>query len=417
MKIFKCPNCNKEFNRKSNFEYHIKGKKRPCIVLEHKKEAKLAETEAKLAKTEAKLAKTEQKLANIKTENQYNFTFKDDVVSDNFININPYDVILGNTNNTVNNDENKYICKYCNTIFGHKSSLTKHEKERCKTKKYCDELEVLKQKLKTLSTENEELKKEMKELKHTTINTTNNNNNITNNTTNNKNNKINNGVINNTNNTNNTINVQLVQFGNENIDDIDTKEALDVYLKSTGGNIISNILKLINLNEKYPQNHNICISDLSRELVKIFDGKKFIIKKFKNIKSDILSKLIQNTYRLVDKIENDELIYKTADVKSKMNINNVSLKLIDGCLPEDIVKDEIKENNKLLKCKIKNEKKKKKKQNLDSDDSVSDDEEIELNLNDLLRIEHLENKQPGLLEIALERLKEELYNGKILICE
>jgi len=169
------------------------------------------------------------------------------------------------------------------------------------------------------------------------------------------------------------------------------------------------MLKFVNLNEKYPQNHNICMSDLSRELVKIFNGKQFIVKKFKDAKSDILGKAIVTTYKIVDKIENDNSIKKTPNDKSKMKINKVSLKLINGTSAEDIVRDEIREAEKLLKdddiLLIAD----------DSEENESEKEEREFTENEQMRMQHLENKQQGLQEITLERLKEELYNGKCLV--
>ena len=128
--------------------------------------------------------------------------------------------------------------------------MQRHIKEHCKTKKYCDELEKIKKKFEDSMNNNEHLLKEIEILKKQI------NSQIINNTNTNTLNKnqINNGVINN-------LNVQLVQFGSENIDELDIKEALDVYLRSTGGNIVSNILKYVNLNDKYPQNHNICITN------------------------------------------------------------------------------------------------------------------------------------------------------------
>jgi hypothetical protein len=129
-----------------------------------------------------------------------------------------------------------------------------------------------------------------------------------------------------------------------------------------------------------------------------------------------MCKLIKNTHKIVNKIENDKFIKKTPDIKTKMKINNVSLKLIDGCPPKDIVREEIKEKEKSLKYNKTNTDVI--KDNIMNTDTDSDNDEIrEFNIEELLRIEHLESKQPGLLEIAIERLKEELYNGKLLICE
>ena len=180
---------------------------------------------------------------------------------------------------------NPYVCVSCFDLGEHIYTMPCYEK--------------LKEKFNDLLINNKDLVEEIELLKKQ-INS--NNSQIINNTNNNTLNKNNiiNGVI------NNNLNVQLVQFGSENIDELDIKEALKIYLKSTGGNIISNMLKFVNLNEKYPQNHNICMSDLSRELVKIFNGKKFIVKKFKDAKGDILGKAIVNTYKIVDKIENNE---------------------------------------------------------------------------------------------------------------
>lgn len=163
------------------------------------------------------------------------------------------------------------------------------------------------------------------------------------------------------------------------------------------------MLKYVNLNEKYPKNHNICMSDLSRELVKIFNGKQFVVKKFKNVKGDIICKVIKNTYKIVDKIENDKNIKLNNNTKNKLRINKVSLQLIDGKSAEDIVREEIRDKEKVLTI-TNNE-----------NESINEKEERDFNLEERLKIQHLESKKLGLQEISYERIKDELYNAKNLI--
>ena len=417
-----CEKCNKNFDKKSNYINHTQHKKRPCstqnkiIILESiDTNYKLSEVPHKISEVAQKSSEVPHKISEI--------TPKFSEVPSEILNCSSINN-LSNTNNSTNINSsviNQIMCLYCNTSFTRNDNLQRHLNNYCKSKKYCDELEKLKEKFKSMADENELLKKENNELKHThtdnnqTINNINNTNNILNKNHILNKNQINNGTVNN----NNVNIVQLVQFGNENMDDIDIKEAFNTYLSSTGGNIVSNVLKLTNFNKKYPENHNICITDLSRELVKIYNGSKFITKKYKNVKGDILNKIVKNTRKIVDKIENDKMIKKSQDVQSKMKINGVSLKLIDGQSAEDIVKDEVIEKNKLLMIDSKEIKTKKNNsdeidyENSDTDSELEDD--IEFNLEERLRIKYLENKQNGLINIAHERIKDELYNNRTLI--
>jgi hypothetical protein len=443
MTIYKCPNCKKEFNRKCNFDYHKDNKKRPCsalycidnlndenlnlnldmsvsdneIIINDKESTDSEKSQNNLEKIinetdNDNFEKIELNVNNVKNNNDKEIIINEKNTNNKSSNIN--ELIIKDIDNLININIKKPIekntCTFCDKSFSQKSSLNRHLKDRCNSKKYYYEFEKLKDKVNAVICENENLKKKL----NTQVNSINNSNNTSN--TLNKN-HINNGVINNNNNNNNNLNIQLVQFGNENIDELDIKEALDVYLRSTGGNIVSNILKYVNLNDKYPQNHNICITDLSRELVKIFNGKKFIIKKFKNIRGDILGKIIENIYKIVNKIQNNNNIKKTLDIKNKMKINDVSLKLINGYSGEEIVREEIKEKEKLLADKN-NDKVYVIKDNKYNNDSDSDnDEERDFNLEEQSRIKHLDDKRDGLQEIAFERLKEELYNGKIVVSQ
>jgi hypothetical protein len=353
MVLYECSKCNKEFDRKSNYNNHL-NKKKSCDSSDNN---------------------------NI---NEMNENIINDIS----------DVLSHFT--TVKNNVSENTCIYCETIFSRTNNLLRHLNGKCKFKKNFDELEMLKEKLDSVINNNdylakqiENLRKENEESKNTTIYNTKNTNIINN--------------ITNTNQINNNLNIQLVQFGNEDIDNMDSNEALNVYMRSTGGNILSNVLKYINLNEKYPQNHNIYITDLSRELVKIFNGKKFIIKKFKNAKEFILGKVVRNTHKLVDKIKNDRNIKITLEIAKKLKINEISVMLIDGCSADDIVREEIRETEKALENY----------KNPDNNSNKSK-KERDFNLAERIRIEHLESKQKGLQEITFERIKEELYNGKSL---
>ena len=437
MSNFSCNKCNKCFTRKSNYEYHINNKKRPCSSENTKNPTQNVQVAPKIVEVAPKISQatptTVQDIKDIK------------VIQETLINIQEYlkttqeplkevkvpvesrkevkvpvqepninDVIfeeidrLGNID--VKNTKNKINCVFCDCPFSKPGNLQRHINNSCKSKKTFDELENLKKRFDMLLTAHEDLKNTItnQPVQATTNNNTNKNT-TNNNNSNNTKNQINNGVINNN---NNNVTVQLVQFGHENIDNLDTNEVLDVYSKSTGGNILSNVLKYVNHNEKYPENNNICITDLSREYVKIYNGKKFIVKKFKHAKGDIMGKVINNTYKIVNKIESDKKIRLSSNMRSKIRINKVSVQLIDGKPAEEIVREEIREAEGLL---TNGNEKVLTLEDDGSDESDESKEERDFTLKEQLRIEHLESKRQGLQTISYERLKEELYNGKSLI--
>ena len=175
---------------------------------------------------------------------------------------------------------------------------------------------------------------------------------------------------------------------------------MKTYLKSSGGNIVSNMLKFINLNEEYPEYNNICITDLSREIVKIHNGKRFVYKKFKNVKGDILNKVVKNTRKIINNYENDETFIKSADTKNKLKINDASLKLIDGIDAEDIVREEIKKEEQYL---------------INNIDSYESEIERDFTLEERTRIINLENKRDGVQKRTYELIKDDLYNSKTLL--
>ena len=396
MTIYKCNTCEREFRQKCHLTDHL-NKKKSCILINNI--------------IPHKTSKNPQKTSGSPHNSSLLPLLKEDII----------DLILKKPTINDANKENinkNLTCMYCDKIFTRNDNLQRHQNTYCKSKVNHDDLEDLKVKMNIIINNYEKIEKENINLKNKideielikneekpvnkinkkTINNTNNTN-----SNNNNNNNINNGVVN---------NINIVQFGEEDISKLNLPEALKQYLVSTGGNIASNMLKYINLNEKYPENHNICITDISRELVKIHNGKKFITKRFKNVKNDIMKNVVINTRKIIDNYENNDNFKKSADTKTKLKINDVSLKLIDGVSGEDIVREEIKEKEKLLNYKNNS----KKDMDISDEDSESE-EEREFTFDERLRIEHLDKKREGLQIKTFENLKEELYNARELLTE
>jgi len=411
MVIYVCPTCKKEFNKKSNYVKHTENKKKSCI-------------QDKIIVPQNSTISPQN--PTISSQNSTNLLSQ----STNII-----DLLIKEPEPK----NNECICMYCEKTFARIDSLQRHLNGTCKSKNNYDELEKLKEDMKiimenyqkiennfeNLENENLNLKKEIGEIKTIQVGKNKNKSNkpgVVNNVNGNINGSVNNidnsqtnkGVIIN--------NVQVVQFGNEDISKLNLVDAMKSYLKSTGGNIASSMLKYINLNKQYPENNNICMTDLSREIVKIHDGTKFVYKKFKNVKDDILNKIVKNTRKIVNNYEINENLKKSVDTKNKIKINDISLKLIDGISAEDIIREEINEQEKqqrlLIKNKnLENDKKILKLDNVSEENADDSESEVEreFTLEERLRIEHLENKREGMQIKTFENIKDELYNAKELI--
>jgi hypothetical protein len=127
--------------------------------------------------------------------------------------------------------------------------------------------------------------------------------NINNNNNNKNNGTINNGILNNT-----TIN-NIVQFGKEDISKFNIKDMMNNFTKSTGGNIYPNMLRYINLNP---------------------NGTKFVSKKFKNVKDEILNTINNHIMNMCDTYMEDPKIKKTENILKIIKTNNISTKLINN---------------------------------------------------------------------------------------
>jgi hypothetical protein len=313
-----------------------------------------------------------------------------------FNNKNEYKKHINNKKDFCCNDNNIYICDICNKEFYRKYNFTRHRNNHCKNKN--QESETMKELLSKIVeiTQNKTLMENInaersKEL--TTINSNNLNN------SNNSNNTINSNNSNNVINSNNN-NITIVQFGKEDLSKIDLLKLIDVYSHSTGGNIISNMLKCIHLNPQHPEFNSIYMSDFAREIVKIYDGNKFICKQFKKIKNSIIDKISKDINTLCD----NYLKLQITDDKTikQLHINDVSLKLINGIDAEDIVIDEIK--NKKINTITDNVK--------TENTEEKEESQIILTQQDKNRIKHLDSKKNDLKEITDNNLKDTLYNNK-----
>jgi hypothetical protein len=388
-----CNKCNREFQKKNHLDNHLFKKKKPCSpssILNLPEYSNPSESLTNPSQIPHKSLTNSPK---------------------NIIDIN--NLLIKNTN-----IDALHSCEYCDKVFNRHDNLRRHIDFYCKNKKKNDDKDL---KMKKLIEENELLKVII--LKNKEILTS---GHIINNNINNSNNNIKNSHNNITNNIQQNIQVNINGFGKEDLDKLNILDAMKVYLKSTGGNIIANMLKYINLNVNYPENNNICISDLSREIVKMHNGKKYIYKKFKNAKYDIVDKVVDNINGIVNKYK-DGNYKKSLDINSKLNINQTSLKLILGEELEEIDSDneEIDSDNEIDSDFNSNYNDNHSKNTQDIIDNLNNMDEntrkmIEKrekeNKKKIIHanIEHLNSKREGLQQITFEKLKEELYNGKEL---
>ena len=119
MVLYKCENCLKEFNKKSNYLMHIKHRKTPC------KNEIIINNENQAFNFVQEFEKTEYLNNNLITliDNTKKILLNQITKEINTKNIKPYTINLEINNN----------CKYCNKIFSKKYGVNRHLKI-CKTK-------------------------------------------------------------------------------------------------------------------------------------------------------------------------------------------------------------------------------------------------------------------------------------------
>jgi hypothetical protein len=380
MNNYKCNKCLREFKKKSHLEDHLYKRKKDCEQIEDK----TAENRTNLPTHPQKTAQKFGKMSNL-------LSIHNDISSKNIM----------------PNFLNKTICNYCLKEFIRKDSLKRHIDFFCKIKKNKDENSIKDNKINKLIEDVNILKALCYKNGVSSVEPT-----ITNKSISNS--KADVKVLN------------INGFGKEIIKNIDVIEAINIFLRSTGGNIIPNMFKYINMNKKYPENYNICITDFAREIVKINDGKRCIFKKFKTAKYEIISCVSNNINCIID-IYKEGNYKKNQEINDKIEINSMSLRLING---EELIEDysdndeeydnNNNDNDNDNKSKKQDELKVETKEEIEqSIQKMIDEREKKRNSNQYIKkrlnIEHFNAKREGLQKLTFEKLKEELYNCKHIV--
>jgi len=221
----------------------------------------------------------------------------------------------------IDDKDKKLKCNYCNELFSHASSKSRHEK-KCKIKNSNDDITILKKEI-------EELKKEIENKNNSGINENNKINGDNNNLTN---------TINN--NSNNTI-IQLVSFGDEKLDGIFTKKEEREILRLKY-NAIDRLTMKIHF-DKFLQWHNIVITNLKDDLAykynkdtqsfitvtkndlleELIDGKLFSLEEFLDNNDEKLDdKFKARLKEIIDEIRGDTEIRKIKKKELKLLLYN-----------------------------------------------------------------------------------------------
>jgi hypothetical protein len=189
------------------------------------------------------------------------------------------------------NDTN--ICNFCNKKFTTQPSLSRHLNHTCKIKKYDTEQKniifhkliqleeenkkikkvtvILQKKQKNTESANKQLKQEVKSLKKsikTVKNADISYNNITNN-----------GIIN---------NIILVGYGNEDMKKIDKKEILKALHNGFFSSV--SLTKSVHFNPKYPEYHNVFISNIKNRYAMMYIDEKWIL----TTKEDLINQIYED---------------------------------------------------------------------------------------------------------------------------
>jgi hypothetical protein len=315
MVIYTCKNCNKNFNKKSNFTNHVLNKKKPCqqIFLVNK---------LKSSKNTPKSDNSSPKLRQNTPETNHVIIDKNQVIND-----------TNQTITDISSKTNNLICNFCFQQFKRSDYLKKHL-DRCKIRKEeCAEKEAIFQDLiikmeeqnekmeeqtKLIIELNEKIKLLEKNQKETNkkIKKTNLSK-ITN--TNCKVNNMNNGAI------------TIVNFGSESFDKL-TDESIFKALNVIGvSKIPAKMIEKMHINNELPEFKNIYVSDFNRDKAMVHQDGKWIVQPFAPIGETLIERSIDLIDQRVENLPDEDkrkkkllrkkkdLCYITGDVPNDFN--------------------------------------------------------------------------------------------------
>ncbi|VBB17734.1 hypothetical protein YASMINEVIRUS_197 [Yasminevirus sp. GU-2018] len=207
-------------------------------------------------------------------------------------------------------DTKSHKCKFCNKKFTTATSMYRHINHTCKIKKKDDDEreqiyerllkfeESNNERMKKLEKENAQLKKEVTILKKNVKTSK------VVNTVNNGNMNINKGVINNT-----TNQIILVGYGQEDLSKLDKSQLIKIL--QNGYNSTVKLTEAVHFNPKYPEYHNIYISNMRDKYAMMFDGNKWTL----TMKEDLINQIYEDKKNYIE--ENLEIFLDSLTVSRK----------------------------------------------------------------------------------------------------
>ena len=272
---YKCIECNKIYYNKTDYNKHLKRKKK-CSLKTNLKNMTLECTNCKKVFTRKDYLKTHQ--------NKF-------CKNPKFL---PQNEIF-----TEKKRGKEFSCEYCQKKYTRKDNLNRHIENYCKMKNSNENKDTI---LKDLLNEMKQLKKQILLLE--------NNNNIVN-SNNNSNNTINNNILNNQ--INNHFN--LVAFGKEKLDEIIGEEECKKIL-FRGFEAVPQLVENVHFNKNRPEYHNCYIPNMRTKYAIVYDGNNW---KLENA-FDVIETLKDNKKDFLERKFDD--FYDSLDNKTKEKFNN-----------------------------------------------------------------------------------------------